>query len=83
MIFLADLPDNCQWSPWGDCSVTCGMGTRWRFRYSSCEGLEDASESDKKPCDNPICYGKYHNALTHLSRMEFPIPINWTNPFRI
>ncbi|KAJ8372430.1 hypothetical protein AAFF_G00289300, partial [Aldrovandia affinis] len=50
---LVECPVNCQlsdWSPWGQCSATCGLsGRMWRRRV-----VAQAPQGDGRPCPVPL-----------------------------
>ena len=61
-----ELPPEFEpWSEWGDCSSTCGEGTRTRTR--TCPGpvscIGDSTQSDNCP-DNPPCDSKSSGGLS-------------------
>ena len=45
-------PDlDCEWQEWSECSKTCGIGTRIRFRNWMCQGRkEEKGLCNMDPC---------------------------------
>ena len=62
-----DCPSWTEWSPWGDCSTTCGGGTCTRQRKCKLPNgsivpgnqCDDGSETETKSCNENRCPGKY------------------------
>ena len=50
-------PEWEQWSFWGECSVTCGIGSTNRFRQCSTGIMADCfgDSVQQKPCFNAVC----------------------------
>ena len=42
---------DCEWQEWSECSKTCGIGTRIRFRNWMCQGRkEEKGLCNMDPC---------------------------------
>ncbi|XP_033097740.1 uncharacterized protein LOC117101784 isoform X2 [Anneissia japonica] len=48
-----------QWSDWNDCTVTCGGGTKTRYRHCSLPGLCNGTSNATTECNTAKCPGSF------------------------